>query len=140
MPLKIQIFVWLVRRNRVLTKTNLVKRGIEIDTKCMFCDEVETTDHLFVQCPFIKTFWQWIALYNNFYFHGQTFQDFWLIDAQVPLKDKYVIEIKRGAVLWIIWLERNKLCFTDKLKRSFRAIGLHIISIAQFLCKQKGKG
>jgi zinc-binding in reverse transcriptase len=31
-----QIFMWLVRKNRILTKTNLVRRGWQCDTHCVF--------------------------------------------------------------------------------------------------------
>jgi zinc-binding in reverse transcriptase len=51
-PLKIKIFVWLVRKNRVLTKINLSKKDWNENTQCMFCKEDESTDHLFVTCPF----------------------------------------------------------------------------------------
>jgi hypothetical protein len=38
----------------------------------------------------------------------------WQIECCIPLKNQFVTEFIRGAVLWTIWLERNKLVFTDK--------------------------
>jgi zinc-binding in reverse transcriptase len=52
-PLKIKIFVWFVKRNKILTKINLAKKGwIEFVT-CMFCDSDEDTIYLFVSCLMI---------------------------------------------------------------------------------------
>jgi zinc-binding in reverse transcriptase len=58
MPLKVKIFLWLVKRNRVLTKLNLAKKGWSGNTKCVFCDLEESTNHLFVSCPFVNQIWQ----------------------------------------------------------------------------------
>jgi zinc-binding in reverse transcriptase len=101
--------LWLVKQNKVLTKLNLVKKCWSSNTKCVFCDLDESTDHLFVSCNLINQLWQWIIKYNNFYFDGDTIQDLWQIDCCVPLKNKFVVEMVRGEVLWTIWLERNKL-------------------------------
>jgi hypothetical protein len=50
-----------------------------------------------------------------------------------------VVELVRGTVLWIMWLERNKLCFTDKDACSVSVLGRKIISLATYWCSQKGK-
>jgi zinc-binding in reverse transcriptase len=57
MPLKVKIFVWLVRRNRVLTEGNLSKQGWSAVYSVFFCDLEETTDYLFAICPFISKMW-----------------------------------------------------------------------------------
>jgi hypothetical protein len=62
------------------------------------------------------------------------------IDSSIPLKDDVIVETIRGAVLWVIWLERNKLCYTDGKCRNIKAIGLHIISLTFFWCTNMGKG
>jgi zinc-binding in reverse transcriptase len=97
-----------VKRDKVLTRLNLIKKGWSGNTKCVFCDCEESTNHLFVTCPLL----QWIARYNNFYFEGPLY--LWQIECCIPLKNQFVTEFIRGAVLWTIWLERNKLVFTDK--------------------------
>jgi zinc-binding in reverse transcriptase len=131
--------LWLVKQNKVLTKLNLVKKGWSGNTKCVFYDLDESTDHLFVSCKIINQIWQWIVKYNNFYFYVDTIQDSWQMDCCIPLKNKFVIEMVRGAVLWTVWLERNKLCFTDKQACSIPVLGNKIISLANYWCSQKGK-
>jgi zinc-binding in reverse transcriptase len=58
MPLKVKIFLWLVKRNRVLTKLNLAKSGWSASTKYIFSDLEEFTDHLFISCPLVNKIWQ----------------------------------------------------------------------------------
>jgi zinc-binding in reverse transcriptase len=75
MSLKIKNFVWLVKRDRILTKLNLIKKGWTGNTKCVFCDGEKSTRHLFITCPLANQIWQWIAKYNNFTFEGTTIID-----------------------------------------------------------------
>jgi hypothetical protein len=53
-PLKIKIFLWYLRKGVVLTKDNLVKRHWKGCTKCCFCAEQETIQHLFFDCPIAR--------------------------------------------------------------------------------------
>jgi hypothetical protein len=47
---KIKIFTWLLEKNGVLTRDNMVKRNWLGNPSCVFCDQLETVDHLFFQC------------------------------------------------------------------------------------------
>ena len=49
-PLKIKIFMWFLSNKVLLTKDNLVKRQWTGCTKCVFCVEQETIEHLFISC------------------------------------------------------------------------------------------
>jgi len=53
-PAKIKIFLWLISNDAILTKENLKKRKWQGDPQCVFCDNLETTDHLFFPCPVAK--------------------------------------------------------------------------------------
>jgi hypothetical protein len=46
-PLKIKKFMWFLNNKVLLTKDNLVKRNWHGCTKCCFCNEPETINHLF---------------------------------------------------------------------------------------------
>ncbi|WVZ51651.1 hypothetical protein U9M48_002773 [Paspalum notatum var. saurae] len=50
LPLKIKIFNWLVHKEVILTKDNLLKRRWKGDDRCCFCDNKETVQHLFFDC------------------------------------------------------------------------------------------
>jgi hypothetical protein len=56
-PRKINIFLWYLRNGVVLTKDNLVKRHWKGCTKCCFCAEHETIQHLFFDCPIAQLTW-----------------------------------------------------------------------------------
>lgn len=80
-PLKIKIFLWLVRQCKILTKDNLAKNGWIEDQTCAFCNSLETIDHFFVTYPVISSIWTWIASQNNFTFNCEHLDDIWLLDA-----------------------------------------------------------
>jgi hypothetical protein len=46
-PPKIHFFLWLLVHRKNLTRDNLVKRQSVDDLTCLFCNELETCDHLF---------------------------------------------------------------------------------------------
>lgn len=66
-------------------------KGWPGDITCEFCSELESADHLFVICSYVKLIWNWIVSYNNFIFDGINLDDLWLIDACIPLKDKHLL-------------------------------------------------
>ena len=57
-PMKIKVFLWLVFHKSILTKDVLIRRGWKgKDSKCCFCDELETIDHLFFGCVMANYVW-----------------------------------------------------------------------------------
>lgn len=46
-PTKIKIFMWLLTKNAILTKDNLIKRKWKGNPDCYFCNNVENMSHLF---------------------------------------------------------------------------------------------
>jgi hypothetical protein len=61
-PLKIKVFIWLLYREVILTKDNLVKRNWHETIKCCFCDSNETIQHLFFDCGLVKFIWRVIQI------------------------------------------------------------------------------
>ena len=43
---------WLMMRGKLNTKDRLLSWGIVHDSKCLFCDGIESRDHLFMDCSF----------------------------------------------------------------------------------------
>lgn len=58
LPLKIKIFLWLMLKNSILTKDNLLRRGWAGCEQCHFCLAKETVDHLFFRCTAARFIWQ----------------------------------------------------------------------------------
>lgn len=111
---------------------NLSNRGWQGDTKCVFCQYLESADHLFIYCSYINMIWKWIGDFNGFIFNFQSIQDLWILDAYIPLKDSPLLEFIRGAILWCVWLEMNKVCFNGIRLASAKSIRTKILSMLLF--------
>ncbi|GJR46213.1 RNA-directed DNA polymerase, eukaryota, reverse transcriptase zinc-binding domain protein [Tanacetum coccineum] len=68
LPIKINIHIWRLIQDRLPTRCNLDNRGIDIHSKrCPVCDEdLETTQHLFVDCFLAKSLWKKISSWWGF--------------------------------------------------------------------------
>lgn len=76
--------------------------------------------------------WQWIAEFDIFYFSFQTLDELWLFDVVIPLKDSLLLELIRRVVLWVIWLEIDKVYFNGTKPASVKIIGTKILSFVLF--------
>lgn len=54
LPLKINVFMWLVEKKSILTRDNLLHRAWKGPKECVFCGNDETIDHLFLACPIAR--------------------------------------------------------------------------------------
>jgi hypothetical protein len=64
-PLEIRIFIWLLNKQVLLTKDNLIRRNWVGCKKCAFCDLEESVEHLFIVFPFTKLIWQVVYFIFN---------------------------------------------------------------------------
>jgi zinc-binding in reverse transcriptase len=96
-----------------MTKDNLIKKGWTGNRNCIFCNLDELIEHFFIHCPMAVGIWHWLASYNNFIFsiHCTSIVDLWYLDNCIPHKHTNICEMMRGAVLWVLWNERNRLIF-----------------------------
>jgi len=64
-PSKLVIFSWQLLLDRISTGFNLVRRGISLPVEglgCVFCEpSFESSEHLFLSCPFILSVWYQVA-------------------------------------------------------------------------------
>jgi hypothetical protein len=67
-------------------------------------------------------------------FKDNKIEDLWILDCCIPLKDKFLVELIRSAICWVLWLTRNKCIFDKALISSVRSLGLQIIHLAKFWC------
>lgn len=62
-PMKVKLFAWLLARDRLSTKHNLLKKKIVQSDTCSICNSgPETGSHLFFSCTFATSFWHKIAV------------------------------------------------------------------------------
>ena len=94
-------------------------------------------DYLFTTCIVAATLWEWIVNFHVFQYNCTNIFDLWLLDAYIPLEDRQLIELVRGTVIWVLWLERNNLCFNKYKPKPIRSLAAQIISLASFWYKSK---
>ena len=56
-PPRVHFFLWLLSKNKVLTRDNLSKRRKLDDVSCLFCCELESVLHLFFECAVATQLW-----------------------------------------------------------------------------------
>uniref|UniRef100_A0A8R7UQF7 Reverse transcriptase zinc-binding domain-containing protein n=1 Tax=Triticum urartu TaxID=4572 RepID=A0A8R7UQF7_TRIUA len=61
-PLKIKIFLWQLSQDAVLTRQVMKERRWPGDPKCSFCDNTESSRHLFFTCPVAKVVWHCVGM------------------------------------------------------------------------------
>jgi len=123
--------VWRVLWNRIPTRANLAVRGVQlVSTTCSMCNMYEeSVDHLFLNCDIARKVWdnydKWIdnttvrphSILNHF-------QSFYLM--KLNNKSNLVWLGVWVAVVWEIWVQRNKVIFNEGVDDA-----VEIFSLAQ---------
>ncbi|XP_071705038.1 uncharacterized protein [Rutidosis leptorrhynchoides] len=67
LPQKVGLFVWRVKQKRIPVRTELDKRGIDLDSvRCPVCNkDLETAEHILLHCDFAKDLWSRIFKWWN---------------------------------------------------------------------------
>ncbi|KAL4565096.1 hypothetical protein LXL04_029180 [Taraxacum kok-saghyz] len=118
-PKKVNCFAWRIMLNRIPTKDNLLKRGVNVGSiLCTVCEQShEEVDHLLFACKFAKEIWAWLIRWSGFGLpmpanfgdlcnYGETMKtEKW--------KRKLFWALTYGA-MWSIWGARNDLVFKNK--------------------------
>jgi hypothetical protein len=118
-PLKIKVFMWFLHRKVILTKDNLARRNWNGDKSCCFCDNKESIQHLFFECPLAKIIWcithmtfGLVPPKNVSHLFGN-----WL--KVIPKNDLVQIRVGVCAVIWAIWNSRNAMSLTNRKNTPF---------------------
>ncbi|XP_078156635.1 uncharacterized protein LOC144552544 [Carex rostrata] len=79
---KVRIFIWLLLRGRLLTQRRLWSRGCQVPSGCHLCmnADLESSKHLFFQCPYAMGFWRMLLFRFNITFpptNPTRVQDLW---------------------------------------------------------------
>uniref|UniRef100_A0A803PGT3 Reverse transcriptase domain-containing protein n=1 Tax=Cannabis sativa TaxID=3483 RepID=A0A803PGT3_CANSA len=112
---KMKNFVWRVCHNRLPSKSELVKRGIQLDSTCSGCwNREETIGHALWKCPRLKVVWQTAGFWHLFPRDIEFMTD--LLDFFIYMKTKCSteeFEIFLG-LSWLVWNQRNQRIFQNK--------------------------
>jgi len=117
---KINIVLWLLAQNKLLTVENLSKRGFKGHFRCELCRQtLESSQHIFLECEYSKHVWhlvylelthkiswpssckflvgKWGSAYKSSFYGKSVFQRTWKASSKF--------------VCWHLWLARNKAIF-----------------------------
>ena len=117
-PIKVNVFLWRAMLNKLPSRVNLDRRGIDVDSLlCPIClGDLETVNHSFFNCGLAKDLWYLLAKWWEMDIPVcGTFTDWfdWLDSLHVPIKVRLVLEGVGGTRIWSIWNFCNSLIFSS---------------------------
>ncbi|QHO54604.1 Putative ribonuclease H protein [Arachis hypogaea] len=121
-PPRVELFVWFVLVGRVNTKERLSRIGIisQDDKNCVLCNkDVEQVHHLFLGCEFAWQVWSaWISVFGRYWTVPELVKDHFLSWTDEPRRQDDRKQRLRSfcAIVWHIWMERNRRIFQNEGK------------------------
>lgn len=124
-PPKCRFFCWLMLRNRIWTPARLQLRQWPNHYFCQLCfRSLETTCHLFMECPVSRTLWTQIAVWATIpsllpdeWVTADTLKDWFLnMVTAAPRASRQAAISLYMLVCWEIWCERNRRIFRSQYK------------------------
>ena len=131
-PLKIQIFMWLVCKSRIVTRDNMAKRGWGGELKCSFCPDSESAIHLILHCSIAKQIWFYMGECQNMIHIWVSFDDVFDYVHSLNGSEKYAFLVVFSAVCWVIWKTRNDCTFRSVTIPSIRNMILLTCSLVHW--------
>ncbi|KAL4382275.1 hypothetical protein AHAS_Ahas04G0217200 [Arachis hypogaea] len=138
-PPRVELFVWFGLIGRVNTKERLRPLGVinEEDSLCVLCKVVDENDyHLFLGCNFSWHVWcAWISHVGLLWICPGTVKEHFHSWTEVSINKESSKRrmVSFCAIMWNIWLERNRRIFQRIEKRAGEIINLSIQNYTEWL-------
>ncbi|XP_039118577.1 uncharacterized protein LOC120254543 [Dioscorea cayenensis subsp. rotundata] len=116
-PRKVNLINWLAWEDKILSLENLALRRCNLlpSTTCVMChSNVESTNHLFLQCPVALHVWGFFGHLFDVRSNPSSMRDLWgnwRKNIKRPLSTFWDLLIR--AITWNIWIERNARIFSS---------------------------
>ncbi|GJY66435.1 RNA-directed DNA polymerase, eukaryota [Tanacetum coccineum] len=140
-PIKVNVFSWRARRDRLPTRVNLSRRGVLLDSHlCPLCNAaMEDVQHVFFRCDVARVVlrkicrwwdldWQEICSFSDW--------DAWFLSFRLSSRLKSILEGVFYVAWWRIWRLRNQLVF-DALPPNRSTIFDDIVSWSFLWCSSR---
>ncbi|XP_071728620.1 uncharacterized protein [Rutidosis leptorrhynchoides] len=119
LPQKINIFIWRAIKCKIRTRSELDKRGIDLNTLlCPLCDtEVEIVDHILISCHNVKHIWHLPLKWWNFNtLNISNIEEAFVENQSVvdTLIGRSIWQATRWVCCYTIWKNRNNKIFSNK--------------------------
>ncbi|KAK5771808.1 hypothetical protein PVK06_048052 [Gossypium arboreum] len=115
-PHRVKHFIWLILKQRLLTNSEKVRRGIEHGASCLSCGHsMEDTLHIFRDCPYTKEILHQLIPASQLRNFFSILLSVWLIsnlqlhslNRQSDCSWPYLF----GIILWRLWKNQNSIMF-----------------------------
>ncbi|GKC08359.1 RNA-directed DNA polymerase, eukaryota [Tanacetum coccineum] len=121
-PIKVNVFAWKLHLDRLPTRSNLLKRGIQVQSSlCPICNVLqEDTSHLFFSCDVALAISRLICRWWNVSWSPVDSYSGWLEwfnSIRLGSKLKGILEGVFYVSWWCLWNFRNQLLFASKKPR-----------------------
>jgi hypothetical protein len=130
-PLKIKLFIWLLVENKILTWEILQRRGFTGPSICKLClKNVESTQHLFMECAFTMEVWNKLRMYLNYsgVWAGNN-----LMDCFKQWKARnFHLPTLPTLICWSLWREHNYVVFEDIIPRVQKVIHRSLLALREY--------
>lgn len=106
---KHSFIVWIVLKDRMLTRDRLRSWDLLVPQECLLCGHAaETTKHLFFECQFSIAVWR-LILFRLGITYPTTLDDIvpWLTSVPLRKKARAILKLVFQASVYFIWRERN---------------------------------
>lgn len=122
------LLIWRLFREKLPTDENLIKRGLYFPSVCNLCGAAqESTTHLFLECPFAVSIWNWLSSTIQLSCNLSSFMTIMKIaDRNWSPQCRIVILAACIFSFNTIWYCRNQKRFNDKTISSLSAINMII--------------
>nr|GEU49289.1 RNA-directed DNA polymerase, eukaryota [Tanacetum cinerariifolium] len=117
-PIKINVFAWRARRDCLPTRSNLIHRGVVLDSAvCPLCQvDEENIDHIIFQCDLAKIVFRkiccwWELIWQDLSSYSEWSS--WFFNIRLPTKVKAMLEGVFYVAWWSIWVLRNRTIFDE---------------------------
>ncbi|GJR45913.1 RNA-directed DNA polymerase, eukaryota [Tanacetum coccineum] len=121
-PIKVNIFAWKASLNRLPTRYNLDRRGVEVSSlSCPICNSThEDTNHLLFRCGLATDVMRLVCRWwNVLWIPVNSYQEWiaWFKSLRMSSSSKGVPEGVFYTAWWSIWYFRNQLLFAAQKPR-----------------------
>jgi hypothetical protein len=117
-PLKLQLFCWLVCQKGLPSKELLASRGMDLhglDLECEWCSSIETENHILLHC-----YWSWLVWSFIFKWFGiesplpRTFESLLRCNPYSVKRISFYWKVVIRFTAWHIWLARDEAVFNNR--------------------------
>lgn len=114
---KMKVFTWSIIQRALPLGDNLQNRGIKAQEKCIRCNELETTKHIFFECPFAKEVWKRIPIEKEVIItSSMDFKDAVIaFGKSICLPPSGITSPILAWICWSLWIARNNQIFKKRL-------------------------